>query len=303
MDFEVERIETLRLTGPEALFSRDLMSPYVWRPPGGPLLMLLRAVPRAESGDPTTGSIWLAQGEKDGLSFAADPAPLIAPGPGLLDIGGCEDPTAVPTNEACVVYYTGMDADGDGELLYASGPDVRHLKKRGVALASSRTESYTKEATVERERSGRWRLFYEYSRGGRSRVGLADGGRFDGPWKESRNDPFRARAGHWDCWHLSTGPLLMTDRRAPVMFYNGADKTTEWGVGWLRLSDDCTHAVARCDKPLIAPPSRGAGERDISFAASAIEEADHIWLYFSKNDRSLHRAVVRRTAKTAQERK
>ena len=59
-----------------------------------------------------------------------------------------------------VVYYTGVDQTrSSGQLLYAIGPDARHLTKRGIALASSKTEGNTKEATIEQTADGHWRLF------------------------------------------------------------------------------------------------------------------------------------------------
>jgi len=55
------------------------------------------------------------------------------------------------------------------------------LTKRGVALASSKTEGKTKGATVERTADDHWRLVYEYARGGVSAIGLALGEGVAGP--------------------------------------------------------------------------------------------------------------------------
>ena len=154
MDFEVVRTEPLRLIAPDTLLSQQLMSPYVWNAPTDGLSILVRAVPQPGSGDLSTGRIWYGRDTGDGLSFTMDEQPLLAPEAGALDVGGCEDPTVVPTDAACVVYYTGLDAAGAGQMLYAVGPDVHHLTKQGVALASFKTESNTKEATVELAASG-----------------------------------------------------------------------------------------------------------------------------------------------------
>lgn len=293
MRFEIERIEQVQVRGSDALIGQDLMSPFVWRSAAGELRMLMRVVPPAGDDDRITGRIWYGHSEGDGLHFTMDDAPLITPGPDSLDIRGCEDPTVVPTGQACIVYYTGLDADGAGQMLYASGPDIRSLVKRGVALASSKTEHNTKEATVERTADGQWRLLYEYAWGGQSRVGLAYGREPAGPWDE-KPDPFVARPNLWDSWHLSTGPLLMSDADAPVMFYNGADRAARWGIGWVALNRECSMVTDRSVEPLIAPPPHPSGGRDVSFAASAIEEKGKIWLYFSRNDRMLYRATVLR---------
>src|SRR5690606_7326022 len=136
-------VEPVLVDGPEELLRGDLMSPFVWRTPADELAVLLRALPHPWApGDPT-GRIWYGQCSGDGLRFRMDGKPLLEPGPGPLDIGGCEDPTVVPTGEESVVYYTGLDERGDGQMLYAAGPDIRHLEKRGVALASSKTERNT----------------------------------------------------------------------------------------------------------------------------------------------------------------
>src|SRR3546814_17462367 len=77
-----------------------------------------------------------------------DQESLIQPGPGELDINGCEDPTVVCVEDQIIVYYTGLNACHDGQMLYAAGKDIHSITKRGVALASSKTENHTKEATV-----------------------------------------------------------------------------------------------------------------------------------------------------------
>lgn len=297
--FEIIAIEAVDIAGPASLRASDLLSPFVWPTPDGRLAVLLRVIPLNPGDDPITGVIWYGSCDKNGLCFRMEDQPLLVPGPGPLDIGGCEDPTVVPAAEnETVVYYTGLDQNGDGQMLYATGPDVRHLIKRGVALASSKTERNTKEATVERTEDGEWRLFYEYSRDNKSRVGLAHGPGPHGPWSE-RHDPFEARPDHWDCWHLSTGPLLMTDPNAPVMFYNGADRDAVWGIGWVVFNRELTRVVARSDDPLIGPPKRLYHGRDISFSASVVEHDDEIWLYFSRNDHRAFRARIRRSQRPA----
>ena len=217
---------------------------------------------------------------------------MLAPGADGDDALGCEDPTVVQTDGDYVVFYTGVDRDKNAHLLYATGADMRALQKRGVALPDTKGEKNSKEATLLRDGDG-WRLLYEYSRDKRSRIGLAHGGGLNGPWSE-QPDPFEARPDKWDSWHLSTGPLLRSHPERPVMFYNGADEGADWGIGWVALSPDLKRVVDRCDGSLIAPPAEADGSRDISFAASVIETDGIIWLYYSRNNRELKRATIRR---------
>jgi len=256
--------------------------------------MLVRAVPKMGD-EADTGTIWHATSE-DGLIFTAADEPAIAPGPDPEDQGGCEDPTVVELPDGgYVVYYTGVTGDGrHGEMLYAVGPSMDKLEKKGVAMASTPSEGNVKEATVDRTKAGAWRLFYEYASGGASLIGLATGEEVDGPWQHERQ-PFAPRPDGWDNWHLSTGPLLTSDKDYPVMFYNGATQDARWRIGWIAFDAEYSKVIDRCVEPLIAPPpSPDRQATDIAFAASVALAGGHIWLYYSRADRALYRATLRR---------
>ncbi|KZE18951.1 glycosidase [Sphingomonas hankookensis] len=275
--------------------ARDLMSPYVWREPDGRYAMMVRAVVPQGQELTDTGVIWSGWSE-DGRHFQMLDRPSIVPGPGDHDAGGVEDPTVVRTDRGYVVYYSGVLSDhSHGELSYAAGPSLDALTKSGVALASSKSEGNTKEATVDRTADGGWRLFYEYAADEASRVGLAVGPDVAGPWDEQPT-PFTPRTDSWDDWHLSTGPLLTDDPSTPVMFYNGATRDARWRIGWVAFDADYTRVVARGIQPLVTPPpvdDRSA--TDIAFAASVVVVGGAIWLYYSLEDRRLARALIRRS--------
>ncbi|SEL08594.1 Predicted glycosyl hydrolase, GH43/DUF377 family [Sphingomonas palmae] len=295
LDFNVKRIEVVQVDGPPALMARDLMSPYVWQEADGRFGMMVRAVCRPGELMTDTGQIWSGWSD-DGVRFTMLPEPSIVPGPDAHDAGGVEDPTVVRTAAGYLVYYSGVLADhAHGELSYASGRSLDRLTKSGVALASSKSEGNTKEATVNRTKDGRWRLFYEYAADEASRVGLAVGTDAAGPWDEQPT-PFMPRENSWDDWHLSTGPLLIDDPDVPVMFYNGATRDARWRIGWIAFDADLTRIVARGIEPLITPPpvdDRTA--TDIAFAASVVVDRGAIWLYYSLEDRRLSRALIRRS--------
>jgi predicted GH43/DUF377 family glycosyl hydrolase len=295
LDFNVRRIKKVTLDGPPALAARDLMSPYVWREPDGRWGIMVRAVTKPGEPLTDTGTIWAGWSD-DGVRFAMLDQPSIVPGPGGHDAGGVEDPTVVRQDDSYVVYYSGVLADhAHGELSCAAGPSLDRLTKNGVALASSKSEGNTKEATVDRTADGRWRLFYEYATDNASRIGLAEGADVAGPWTE-RPTPFLPRLDSWDDWHLSTGPLLTDDPDRPVMFYNGATRDARWRIGWIAFDAGYTRVVARGIEPLITPPpvdDRSA--TDIAFAASVVVDGDAIWLYYSLEDRRLSRALIRRS--------
>jgi len=292
IDFNVEKIEEVRVTGLANLAKRDLMSPYVWQEVDGSYALMVRVVdhdPKA-----STGSIYYGTGSS-GSRFAMRAKAAISPGPTLGDIGGCEDPTVVKWGGRYYVYYTGVEkTHRSGQMLYASGRSIATLRKEGVAHASNKTKGNTKEATIARTPDGRWRLFYEYARDDASRVGLAYGHSVAGPWQE-RAAPFLPRKGKWDSWHLSTGPMLTDVPETQVMFYNGATRDARWRIGWIAFDRHITNVVDRCIEPLIVPPA--PTERtgiDIAFAASVVVENGRIHLYYSLADRRLFRALIRR---------
>lgn len=286
--FEVVETNDLAIEGPELLQSRALLSPYVWREDDD-YCLLLRAVP---PDDEVTGRIWLGR-SSDGLAFRMDPEPLIVPSLPKLDIGGCEDPTVLKHDGQILVFYTGVDGDGRGEMLYAAGPDTRSLAKRGVAFSCSHTELNTKEASIDL-REGCWRLFHEYAHDGRSCIGLATGPSPSGPWDE-RENVIHAREGSWDGYHLSTGPLLAGDDDELLMFYNGATDEPRWSIGWATFDRTTLALRDRCVEPLITPPLSDRDGTAIVFAASALACDDGtIHLYYSRDDAVPRRATLRR---------
>lgn len=295
IDFNVRELEPLILNGPSAIAERDLMSPYVWLEPDGRFGIMVRAVPPVGGDRTDTGVIWAGWG-RDGRAFDMDDEPAIVPGPDAIDIGGVEDPTVLRFDDGYVVYYTGVGSDfSHGEMLYAAGPRIDALEKKGVALASTKTMGNTKEATIGRTADGDWRLWYEYASDNASRVGLAIGPAVDGPWDEQPT-PFLPRQNSWDNWHLSTGPMLLSDPDFPVMFYNGATADARWRIGWVAFDRDCRRVVDRGIEPLITPPPvADRTATDIAFAASVVVHEGETWLYYSLEDRRLHRARIRRS--------
>ena len=296
VDFNVKAIDEITLEGPPALMARNFMSPYVWADPEHGFGIMVRAVVRPGEEFTDTGLIW-GGWSRDGRRFQMLDAPSIVPGPEPHDAGGVEDPTVMRLDDGSfLVYYTGVLADRThGELSYASGPSIDRLSKSGVALASSKSEGNTKEATVCATADGGWRMFYEYAADEASRIGLAIGSDVAGPWTEQPT-PLMPREDSWDDWHLSTGPLLIDDADMPVMFYNGATHDARWRIGWVAFDREYRSVVDRGIEPLITPaPSPDRSASDIAFAASVVTPDDEIWLYYSLQDRRLARARIRRS--------
>lgn len=284
---------TLDIAGPEGrLASHDLMSPFVWTE-GDTYRLLVRVLANPLKPSDATGIIW-AGDSSDGVMFHMRDDPAIAPGPDPVDAGGCEDPTVVRGEHGnYLVFYTGVDARrSQGSLLVAKGPDLTALHKRQVMLQAPPGEGNIKEATLAQGTDGQFRLFYEYAKGGASRIGMATAPSVEGPWTVV-DDPFPIREGSWDNWHLSTGPIVQVDGRDPVMLYNGATVDARWRIGWISFAPDFSAVTGRGIEPiLMPPPAKARNATDIAFAASCVVLGDDIWLYYSLEDKILRRARI-----------
>ena len=285
--------EALTMEAMPPLSEMYTLSPFVWRKEEA-WEVLLRAVPRRDD-RPALKIARIYYGRSpDGLRFVMDKDPAIAPGPGTEDLDGCEDPTVAIDDGTHYVYYSGWNEQTrKGVLLLATGPNGAHLEKQGVRLASTPQQANPKEATIVRAPDGSWRLFYEFAAEGASQIGLASAPTAGGPWTV-QTPLFYARPGHWDGWHLSTGPLLLGDPQRPVMFYNGATRDAHWRIGWVMFDADYTQVTARGERPLIVPPPPVPPATDIAFAASAVEQGSVIYLYYSVADQEMLRATLRR---------
>lgn len=234
----------------------------------GKIRLLVRVLKNPLEPTDPTGIIYSGQSD-DGLFFTMDPSPAIAAGPEEIDAGGVEDPAVVIGSEPhLLVFYTGVDSKrAQGSLLAASGPDLTRLTKDKVLLTAPEGEGNIKEATV--------------AQGPTAAGECSTNTRATAP-----------RALGWRSW---TGSILARRGEPPVMFCNGATADARWRIGWIAFDENYTPVVDRCIEPLLVPPPpKERAGIDIAFAASCLDRAPDILLYFSLEDRLLRRATVRR---------
>lgn len=293
--WELLSVEPLTMHRTNRLANMYVLSPFVWHD-GERFRLLVRAVPRRDD-EPRLkmAEIWHGVSE-DGGHFDMDVAPTIFPGPDLVDLDGCEDPTVHVDDETTRVWYTGYnEKQKTGRLLFARGPDVATLAKAGLAIDSTPAFANPKEATVAAAGRNRWRMYFEYAHDGASLVGQAEADTLDGSWTNLSASPLSPRANRWDCWHLSPGPIIGEGTAYPTMFYNGATENAQWRIGWAAFDKTLNKLVDRCEEPLIEPDGAiSEGATDIAFAASAVERDGQVFLYFSQSDQDLRRALLRR---------
>ena len=290
--FSIVSTDDVVIQRPALLDGYYVLSPCVWKEDSA-YHALIRVVNYALKANEKVARIHYARGLGP-LTFTLDENPNIMPGPGADDRDGCEDPTLAKHDGRYEVFYSGWNqARSQNHLLRASGSDIRDLKKCGRVFSTQSPWRNPKEATVVQAADGRWRMFFEYAEDDRSKIGLASCDDLRGPWRLEQ-PPFAARSEGWDSWHLSTGPVIMTADGQAVMFYNGSTRTAQWCVGWIEFDAAFTQVRDRCELPLIGPPARRREpeDTDIAFAASAVQEDDHIGLYYSVADRWLLRARV-----------
>jgi predicted GH43/DUF377 family glycosyl hydrolase len=293
--FRLDAMDEITYDASPELGAMYKLSPFVWST-NERFELLLRVVNHDDDASRKIARIHYGT-SLDGVHFALDDIPVIAPDPdpGAVDNGGCEDPSLATVDGVRYVYYTGWNARAKrGELLLASGGDLRHLVKRGIALASSEAARNPKEAEIVRVEDGSWRLFFEYAHDDRSKIGIARSSNVDGPWQVLA-PLFEARHDLWDNYHLSTGPVLTSNADFPVMFYNGATQGAQWRIGWVVFDRAYTRVVARSHEPIILPHfKRQTDDTDIAFAASAIDIEGEIHLYYSIADQYVVRAKIHR---------
>ena len=294
-DFRLGSLDEVTFRCSTELDESYKLSPCVWQEDGR-FELLLRVVNYSDNPSEKVARIHYGT-STDGLEFTLFDEPAIAPepDPNAFDNGGCEDPTLAHVDGTYYVYYSGWNENlKRGELLLATGRDVQHLQKRGIALESSERAMNPKEATIVRVADGTWRLFFEYAHENKSKIGLARSNNVGGPW-EVLEPLFEARPETWDSWHLSTGPILDSNPEFPIMFYNGATQDAHWRIGWVVFNENYTQVLQRSVDPLVFPHiKRRADDTDIAFAASALEIGDEVHLYYSVADQYVTRAIIRR---------
>jgi predicted GH43/DUF377 family glycosyl hydrolase len=293
--FTLERMTEITYGCSPALADMYKLSPFVWCEKKK-YHLLLRVVNRDDDASRKVARVHYGT-SLDGVRFQLEEAPVLGPDPDPAgyDNGGCEDPSLVVVGGTHYVYYTGWNERVKrGELLLATGNDVHHLVKRGIALASSDDNRNPKEAEIVPVADGTWRLFFEYAHDNRSKIGIAASRSPDGPWDVQR-PLFEARPDNWDCYHLSTGPVITTSSGDAVMFYNGATQNAQWRVGWIMFDATFSRVIARCHDPLVLPHiKRNHDDTDIAFAASAIVTTlGDILLYYSVADQYVVQAKIR----------
>jgi beta-1,2-mannobiose phosphorylase / 1,2-beta-oligomannan phosphorylase len=79
----------------------------------------------------------------------------------------------------------------------------------------------------------------------------------------------------------------------PLMLYNSATRDGRWRIGWITFDGGFTRVLDRCDEPVITPQPLQGDATDIAFSASALQEENLIYLYYTVSDVQPMRAILR----------
>lgn len=285
----LELIETvpLRFEGGPAAAGEYLLSPYVY---AGGKEIVVRAVPRLDD-EPERKISRAFQGRSpDGVAFALDESPLLAPGPEDVDRGGVEDATIVLDGNRLHLFYSGWDPVARrSTLLRADGARTGVLSKRGPVL-DGLAAPQAKEATLVR-RAGGWTMFFEVERNA-SLNASATAPALAGPWAIG-DDVLYPRPGRFDSWHLSPVAFTIAPDGTRALIYNGADRDGRWQIGWCALDPDCMRVLARPDEPVVRASRNGPDQRELAFGASAVDRDGLLDVYYSIGDTDPARATLR----------
>jgi len=122
----------LRFTGGPARAGEYILSPFAY---DEGRQIFVRAVPRLDDEPDCKISRAFHGHSSDGITFAIDAVPALAPGPDAVDLGGVEDPTVLEEAGALNVFYSGWDGvAARSTILRAVGPRADALVKCGAAL-------------------------------------------------------------------------------------------------------------------------------------------------------------------------
>lgn len=271
-----------------------------------------------ESGLPVYRSrIFRAMGS-DPFRFVMAAEPVVDPQRDLGELA-CEDPTLIHRKNVGAQKMT------IPYLLYSAvypkkGPDATGVE---VGLVAFNTVTLRRTVLLDPKEQAWWErsldmckeaevlprpddtsdlLFFEFSDGARSRVGIAGIDLFcrwqSGPLRVDRPGLWMDVRTHsegsdtWDSDHVSTGPIVTVAEDRHVMFYNGcADK--RWSIGTV-LFNSAGRILSRSAKPLIQPPDEiGWADQRIAFASGARLQSDGLLLlYYHVADRYVRCAVI-----------
>ncbi len=223
----------------------------------------------------------------DGVHFAREPSPVLAPEAEYERGGGVEDPRLVRIGRTFYLTYTAYDGK-NAQLALATSEDLRRFERRGVIMPANTGRwnvKWTKSgAILEQPVNGRYWMYYMAdAASGSDQMGVAHS-----PdllrWTEALDAPVLARRpGRFDSRVVEPGPAPLLTPEGILLVYNGADDRLVYRTGWVLFDrEDPTRVLARSETPIFEP-QRGweiAGQvPNVVFVEGLVRDGPR-WLFY-----------------------
>jgi len=224
---------------------------------------------------------------RDGILFAREPGPALAPEAEYERGGGVEDPRLVKIGATFYLTYTAYDGK-NAQLALATSPDLRRWTRRGVIMPANTGRwnvKWTKSGAILTEPVGGryWMYYMADAAAGSDQMGVAYSTDLR-RWTEALDAPVLGRRpGRFDSRVVEPGPPPVMLREGIFLVYNGADDRLVYRTGWALFDrTDPTRVLARCDAPVFAPErdwERAGQVPNVVFVEGLVREGRR-WLFY-----------------------
>ena len=195
---------------------------------------------------------------RDGIRFAREGEPALAPEAEYERGGGVEDPRLVKIGATFYLTYTAYDGK-NAQLALATSPDLRRWTRRGVIMPANAGRwnvKWTKSGAILTEPVGGryWMYYMADAAAGSDQMGVAYSTDLL-RWTEALDGPVLGRRpGRFDSRVVEPGPPPVMLPEGILLVYNGADDRLVYRTGWALFDrNDPTRVIARSDAPIFEP--------------------------------------------------
>jgi predicted GH43/DUF377 family glycosyl hydrolase len=224
---------------------------------------------------------------RDGIRFAREGEPALAPEAEYERGGGVEDPRLVKIGTTFYLTYTAYDGK-NAQLALATSPDLRRWTRRGVIMPANVGRwnvKWTKSGAILTEPVGGryWMYYMADAAAGSDQMGVAYSTDLL-RWTEALDRPVLGRRpGRFDSRVVEPGPPPVMLPEGILLVYNGADDRLVYRTGWALFDrHDPTRVIARSDGPIFEP-QRGwelSGQvPNVVFVEGLVREGKR-WLFY-----------------------
>ena len=224
---------------------------------------------------------------QDGIHFAREPEPALAPEADYERGGGVEDPRLVKIGATFHLTYTAYDGK-NAQLALATSSDLRRWERRGVIMPANVGRwnvKWTKSGAILTEpvRGRYWMYYMADAAAGSDQTGVAYSTDLR-RWTEALDAPVLGRRpGRFDSRVVEPGPPPVMLPEGILLVYNGADDRLSYRTGWALFDrNDPTRVIARSDAPVFEPQrgwERTGQVPNVVFVEGLVRESGR-WLFY-----------------------